>query len=56
MLLADHQYSATNRELLAAYRSVRHFMQFTDHKPLVAMMKILDTWSATQAQYLATIS
>ena len=66
MPLADHKRSVTDRELLAAYRSVMHFQHFlegrqftlfTDHKPLVAIMaKISDTRSAMQARHLAAIS
>ena len=58
--------SATDRELLAGYRAVRHFRHilegrqftlFTDHEPLVGMMKkSKDPWSATQVRHLATIS
>ena len=64
--LADAQRSATERELLAGYRSVlhfqhllevQHFMWFTDHRPLVGMMaKPTDPNSAMQAQHLAFIS
>ena len=66
MQLQDNQHSATERELLAAYRVVTHFRHllkgrpftlFTDHKPLVGMMsKIADTRSAMQARHLAAIS
>ena len=65
MPLANHQRSATNRELFAPYHAVmhfrhflegRHFTLFMDHKPLVAMMvKISDTRSAMQARHLAAI-
>ena len=64
--LEDHQCSTTDRELLAAYRSIQHFRYhlegreftlFTDHAPLVGMMtKSTDTRSAMQARHLATIS
>ena len=64
--LADAQRSATERELLAGYRSVlhfqhllegRHFTWFTDHRPLLAMMaKTTDPKSAMQARHLAFIS
>ena len=64
--LEDHQRSATDRELLAAYRSIQHFRYllegreftlFTDHAPLVGMMtKAADPRSAMQARHLATIS
>ena len=53
--LEDHQRSATDRELLAAYRAIQHFRYllegreftlFTDHAPLVGMMtKSTDTRS-----------
>ena len=66
MDLPDHQQSATERELLAAYRAVRHFRHllegrqftlFTDHKPLVDIMaKAGESWSALQARHLATVS
>ena len=66
LALADHLKSATDRELLAAYRAVRHFRHllegrpftlFTDHKPLVGMMsKASDSWSATQARHLAAVA
>ena len=66
LALADHLRSATDRELLAAYRAVCHFRHllegrkftlFTDHKPLVGMMaKASDSWSAMQARHLAPIS
>ena len=64
--LADAQRSATERELLAGYRSVlhfqhllegRHFTWFTDHRPLLGMMaKTTDPKSAMQARHLAFIS
>ena len=64
--LADAQQSATERELLAGYRSVQHFWHllegwtvtwFTDHQPLVGMMaKVTDPKSAMQARHLAFIS
>ena len=66
LALDDHLRSATDRELLAAYRAVRHFRHilegrkftlFTDHKPLVSMMaKVSDSWSAMQARHLSAIS
>ena len=66
LALADHLRSATDRELLAAYRAVRHFHHllkgrkftlFTDHKPLVGMMaKASDSWSAMQARHFTAIS
>ena len=64
--LEDHQRVTTDRELLAAYRSIQHFHYllegreftlFTDHAPLVGLMtKSTDTRSAMQARHLATIS
>ena len=66
LTLEDHQRSATERELLAAYRAIDHFRYllegreftlFTDHAPLVGMMtKATDTRSAMQARHLASIS
>ena len=66
MQLEDYNRSVTDRELLAAYRAVRHFRHllegrqftlYTDHKPLVSMMtKVSDPWSAMQARHLAAIS
>ena len=63
--LADAQRSATERELLAGYRSVLHFQHLlegrtftwlTDHRPLVGMMaKVTDPKSAMQARHLAFI-
>ena len=64
--LADAQRSATERELLAAYRAIQHFQHllegrrftlFTDHRPPVGMMaKPTDPKSAMQAGHLAWIS
>ena len=64
--LTDAQRSATERELLAAYRAIQHFQHllegrpftlFTDHRPLVAMMsKPREPKSAMQARHLALIS
>ena len=64
--LADAHRSATERELLAAYRTILHFQHllegrpftiFTDHRPLVAMMaKPGESRSAMQARHLALIS
>ena len=58
--------SATERELLAAYKAVLHFRHmlegrpftlFTDHRPLVGMMaKATETKSAMQARHLSLIS
>ena len=66
MQLADAQRSATERELLAAYRAVLHFQHilegrpftlFTDHRPLIGMMaKATEPKSAMQARHLALIS
>ena len=66
MQLADALRSATERELLAAYRAVlnfqhilkgRPFTLFTDHRPLIDMMaKATDAKSAMQARHLALIS
>ena len=53
---AERKYSAFDKELLALYLGVRHFMYFlegrvftahTDHKPLIfSMGKLLDLWSS----------
>ena len=66
MQLEDHERSATDRELLAAYRAIQHFRYllegrpftlYTDHAPLVGMMnKSTDTRSAMQARHMASIS
>ena len=63
---AQTSYSAFNRELLAAYASIRHFRYFlegrqfslfTDHKPLTfALNKVSDAWSAWQQRQLSAIS
>jgi cleavage and polyadenylation specificity factor subunit 1 len=63
---AEAKYSTFDRELLAAYASIRHFrfmlegrffQLFTDHKPLVAaMVRVLPPWSARQQRHLAYIS
>ena len=55
---AECRYSTFDRELLAAYLSVRHFKRWldckfcvlrTDHRPLVlAFSKATDHWSARQ--------
>ena len=66
LTLQDSDRSATERELLAAFRSVKHFRHilegrrftlFTDHKPLVDMMqKPTECWSLMQSRHLAAIS
>jgi hypothetical protein len=63
---AQSKYSAFDRELLAAYLSVRHFHPWiegrrctlvTDHKPLVqAISKTSDSWCARQQRHLSAIS
>ena len=63
---AESKYSAFNREILAAYSSVRHFRflletreftLFTDHKPLtLALFRSSLPWSAQQQFHLAHIS
>jgi len=62
----ERRYSAFDKELLAAYLTVRHFQAviegrqcilFTDHKPLVqAMTKEGDPWSARQQRQLSAIA
>jgi len=62
----EAKYSTFDRELLAAYASIRHFRfllegrQFrllTDHKPLIsAMVGVTPPWSARQQRHLAYIS
>ena len=64
--LAQTSYSAFDRELLAAYASIRHFRYFlegrhislfTDHKPLTfTLNKVSDAWSAWQQRQLSAIS
>jgi hypothetical protein len=64
--LTEAKYSTFDRELLAAYSSIRHFRfllegrQFrllTDHKPLLsAMSRVTPPWSARQQRHLAYIS
>ena len=66
LTLQDSDRSATERELLVAFRSVKHFRHileggrftlFTDHKPLVDMMqKPTECWSSMQSRHLAAIS
>ena len=63
---AQTSYSAFDRELLAAYASIRHFQYFleghqfslfTNHKLLTfALNKVSDTWSAQQQRQLSAIS
>jgi RNase H-like domain found in reverse transcriptase len=55
---AQRNYSAFDRELLAAYLAVRHFRYslegrrftlYTDHKPLTfALRQVADPWTARQ--------
>jgi hypothetical protein len=63
---AGTRYSTFDRELLAAFRAVRHFRfslegrQFrllTDHKPLVtSLFRTTPTWSARQQRQLSFIA
>ena len=63
---AEQNYSAFDRELLAAYLAIRHFRYFlegrsftlfTVHKPLTfAISKISDPWSPRQQRHLAYVS
>ena len=63
---AEQNYSAFDRELLAAYLAIRHhryflegrsFTLFTYHKPLTfAISKICDPWSPRQQRHLAYVS
>ena len=63
---AEQNYSAFDRELLAAYLAIRHFRYFpegrsftlfTDHKPLTfAISKISDPWFPRQQRHLAYVS
>ena len=63
---AESKYSAFDRELLAAYSSVRHFRflldaheftLFTDHKPLtLALFCSSPPWSTRQQRHLSYIS
>ena len=60
------KYSAYDRELLALYLAIRHFRYFlegrhfvvyTDHKPLTfAFAKVSDPWSTRQQRHLTYIS
>ena len=62
----ERRYSAFDRELLAAYISVRHFRFmlegreftiFTDHKPLThALFRTSPPWSARQQRQLAYLA
>jgi hypothetical protein len=63
---AQSKYSAFDRELLAAYLTVRHFRYMlegreftllTDHKPLTfALKKAADPWTARHQQQLSFLS
>ena len=63
---AEKKYSAYDRELLAAYASIRHFgfmlegrefTIFTDHKPLThALFRSSPPWSARQQRHLAYLA
>ena len=63
---AEKKYSAFDRELLAAYSSIRHFrfmlegrefLLFTDHKPLTsALFRISPPWTARQQRHLTYIA
>ena len=63
---AEKKYSAFDRELLAAFASVRHFRFmlegreftiFTDHKPLThALFRTSPPWSARQQRQLAYLA
>jgi len=62
----EKKYSAFDRELLAAYLSIRHFrfmlegrefLLFTDHKPLTsALFRSSPPWSARQQRHLSYIA
>ena len=62
----EQNYSAFDRELLAANMSIRHFRYFlegrsftlfTDHKPLTFVIsKISDPWPPGQQRHLAYVS
>lgn len=62
----EKKYSAFDRELLAAFSSIRHFrfllegrdfILFTDHKPLTnALFRVSPPWSARQQRQLAFIA
>lgn len=63
---AEKKYSVFDRELLAAYLSVKHFKHWldgaqfilrTDHRPLVqAFSKTSDAWTARQQRQLSAIA
>ena len=63
---AEKKYSAFDRELLAAYLSIRHFhfmlegkdfLLFTDHKPLTsALFRSSPPWTNRQQRHLAYIA
>jgi cleavage and polyadenylation specificity factor subunit 1 len=63
---AEARYSAFDRELLAAYLSIRHFRfllegrpfhVLTDHKPLTfALHKMTEPWSPRQQRHLSAIA
>ena len=63
---AERKYSAFDKELLAAYLSVKHFKHWldgtsftlrTDHRPLTAAFtKPTDAWTARQQRQLSAIS
>jgi hypothetical protein len=63
---AQTKYSAFDRELLAAYLSVRHFRfllegrpftLYTDHKPLVgSLSRTTEPWSARQQRHLSYLA
>jgi RNase H-like domain found in reverse transcriptase/Reverse transcriptase (RNA-dependent DNA polymerase)/Integrase zinc binding domain/Integrase core domain len=63
---AEQRYSAFDRELLAAYLSIRHFRfmvegrqftLFTDHMPLVAALhRVSPPWTARQQRHLSFIA
>ena len=65
-LYAERKYSTFDRELLAAYRSIRHFrfmlegidfLLFTDHKPLTsALFRSSPPWMSRQQRHLAYIA
>ena len=63
---AESNYSTFDRELLAAYSSLRHFRfmlegrsftLFTDHRPLTsALFRVSPPWSARQQRHLAFVA
>lgn len=64
--LAERKYSTFDRELLAAYLSIKHFRYFvegrkfhikTDHKPLTfAVGSVSDKWTPRQTRHLSYIA